>query len=140
MIRCNLHEFFIGSWYQMLSDMGTVTVQQWNWQTIGYWKSSWYTSCSRCWYRALITVLFHILGCTEHQDPALAFTIKGQSLSLEVRFRNCVCFILFSLIYHKNVILCDYCLFCIFMYLFIYDLCENACSSSMMDQMNPGKK
>jgi len=26
------------------------------------------------------------------------------------------------------------------MYLFIYDLCENACSSSMMDQMNPGKK
>jgi len=27
----------------------------------------------------------------------------------------------------------------LFIYLFIYDLCENACSSSMLDHTNPGK-
>ena len=37
------------------------------------------------------------------------------------------------------MILFYHCLFCIFIYVFIYDLCENACSSSMLDQINSGK-
>jgi hypothetical protein len=139
-IRCDLHGllFFIDSWYQMLSGMGTVTVQQWNWQTTGYWKSSWYTNCSKCWYRALITVLSRTLGCTEHQDRALACTTKGQFLSLEVRFRNFVCFIVFSLIYPWKMwycvsvfVLCIY----LFVYLFIYGLHENAFRSLVWSQM-----
>ena len=46
------------------------------------------------------------------------------------------CFHLFTT---KNVILSGHCLFCIFMLLFIYDLCQNACNRSMLDQINPGK-
>lgn len=57
--------------------MGTDTKPPWNWRTIGCWKSNWFISSSRCWYRAMRLTMCPTLACTKPLGSILAFTTGG---------------------------------------------------------------